>query len=243
MNIIEVKDYQEMSKKAAEFVRDNVRRNPSVNLGLATGGTPVGMYKQLIEDHQKNHTSYKNVTTFNLDEYIGLSEYNHNSYRYFMNVHLFDHIDIQMSKTNVPHGNVNDLKKECSDFEHLIKEHGGIDLQILGIGSNGHIGFNEPGTSFDSQTHIIDLTHSTREANARFFGNRAEVPAQAITMGIATIMKSKAILLLISGTNKREAFFQLVRGEISENFPASVLRKHSCVTIIVDEAARGNVQV
>lgn len=243
MKIIEVKDYQEMSKKAAEFVCNHIRRNPNINLGLATGGTPVGMYKQLIEDHQKNHTSYKHVTTFNLDEYIGLSECHHNSYRYFMNDHLFNHIDIQMSNTNVPHGNVNDLKKECSDFEHLIKEQGGIDLQILGIGSNGHIGFNEPGTSFKSQTHIVDLTPSTREANARFFGNREEVPAQAITMGLTTIMKSKEILLLISGMNKKEAFFQLLDGEVSENFPASILRKHPYVTIIVDEAARGNGRV
>jgi glucosamine-6-phosphate deaminase len=243
MNIIEVKDYQEMSKKAAEFIINKVRRTPNITLGLATGGTPVGMYKHLIEDHQKKHTSYKNVTTFNLDEYIGLSGDNHNSYRYFMNDQLFNHIDVQMSKINIPDGNVTDLQKECSDFENSIKEHGGIDLQILGIGSNGHIGFNEPGTSFDSQTHIIDLTSSTREANARFFSSLEEVPTQAITLGITTIMKSKEILLLISGTNKSEALFQVLHGEIGENFPASALRKHPCVTLIADEAALRNVQV
>lgn len=243
MNIIEVKDYEEMSEKAAEFVRNYVRRQPTINLGLATGGTPVGMYKQLIKDHQKNETTYKHVTTFNLDEYIGLLQGHHNSYRYFMNEHLFHHIDIPMASTHVPNGAAKDLQKECSDFEHLIKEHGGIDLQILGIGSNGHIGFNEPGTSFESRTHIIDLTPSTREANARFFGNCEEVPAQALTMGIGTIMNSKEILLLVSGENKRDAFFQLVHGEISENFPASILRMHPCVTIMADEAARGNVQV
>ncbi|MBU8880359.1 glucosamine-6-phosphate deaminase [Bacillus sp. FJAT-29790] len=243
MNIIKVKSYQDMSKKAAEFIIEKVRRTPSITLGLATGGTPVGMYSQLIEDHKENLTSYKDVSTFNLDEYIGLSGDNPNSYRYYMNDQLFNHIDVQKSKTNIPRGEVEDLQKECADYENLITENGGVDLQILGIGSNGHIGFNEPGTSFDSQTHIIDLAPSTREENARFFDRLEEVPSQAITMGIETIMKSKEILLLISGEQKRKALFQLLNGEISESFPASVLRKHPCVTIIADEEAIGNTNI
>ncbi|MFB5197007.1 glucosamine-6-phosphate deaminase [Neobacillus sp. KR4-4] len=243
MKIIEVKDYQQMSNKAAEYIIKKVIQNPSIKLGLATGGTPVGTYKCLIDDHQKKGTSYQKVTTFNLDEYVGLPGENKNSYRYFMNNQLFDYIDINKAKTNVPSGIAADFQEECHRYEDLINQHGGIDLQILGIGSNGHIGFNEPGTSFASKTHIVELASSTIQANARFFNKIEEVPTKAITMGISTIMKSKEILLLVSGEKKSEALFRLLNEEISENFPASVLKNHPCVTIIADKAAIADLKV
>ncbi|MCM3767277.1 glucosamine-6-phosphate deaminase [Neobacillus niacini] len=237
MKLIEVKDYAEMSQKAAAYIIEKVRQNPRMNLGLATGGTPIGTYQALIKDHQKNGTTYQNITTFNLDEYIGLSGSHPNSYRYFMNENLFSQIDIEKANTHIPHGDADDLAAECARYEQLISGHGGIDLQILGIGSNGHIGFNEPGTSFDSTTHIVDLASSTIEANARFFERIEDVPTKAITMGISSIMKSKEILLLVSGESKKQALDQLLNGEITEHFPASVLKKHPNVTIIADKIA------
>ncbi|WHY87590.1 glucosamine-6-phosphate deaminase [Neobacillus novalis] len=240
MKMIEVENYQQMSEKAAEYIIDKVTNVPSMKLGLATGGTPVGTYKHLIEDYQKNGTSYRNVTTFNLDEYIGLSGENKNSYRYYMNDMFFNHIDINKGKTHIPQGDVSDIQKECLRYEELIAENGGIDLQILGIGGNGHIGFNEPGTSFHSKTHIVDLAPSTIEANARFFNQLEEVPTKAITMGISTIMKSKEILLLVSGESKKEALDKLINGPVDESFPASILKNHPRVTIIADKAAVAN---
>ncbi|WP_042356599.1 glucosamine-6-phosphate deaminase [Bacillus rubiinfantis] len=237
MNIIKVKDYTEMSQKAAAYIIDKVRVKPNLKLGLATGGTPIGTYQNLIKDHQEHGTSYQQVVTFNLDEYIGISSDHENSYRFYMNDHLFNHIDIPIGQTFIPNGNADNIEAECVRYEQLIQHYGGIDLQILGIGSNGHIGFNEPGTSFHSKTHVIDLAPSTIKANARFFSSLAEVPTKAITMGISTIMNSKEILLLVSGENKKEAMKKLSTGEISESFPASVLRNHSNVTIMVDQAA------
>ncbi|MDQ6596274.1 glucosamine-6-phosphate deaminase [Bacillus salipaludis] len=237
MKFIEVKNYQQMSETAAEYIMKKVLDNPSITLGLATGGTPTGTYQNLIKDHQKNGTSYQHVTTFNLDEYIGLAGTDKNSYRYYMDENLFNHIDIKKANTFVPKGNGRNIEEECNRYEDLLAGHGGIDLQVLGIGSNGHIGFNEPGTSFQSKTHIVNLAPSTIEANARFFNRPEEVPTQAITMGISTIMKSKEILLLVSGESKRDAMYQLLHSELNENFPASVLKNHPCVTIIADEAA------
>ncbi len=226
-----------MSQKAAAYIIDKVRVKPNLKLGLATGGTPIGTYQNLIKDHQEHGTSYQQVVTFNLDEYIGISSDHENSYRFYMNDHLFNHIDIPIGQTFIPNGNADNIEAECVRYEQLIQHYGGIDLQILGIGSNGHIGFNEPGTSFHSKTHVIDLAPSTIKANARFFSSLAEVPTKAITMGISTIMNSKEILLLVSGENKKEAMKKLSTGEISESFPASVLRNHSNVTIMVDQAA------
>lgn len=243
MNILKMKNYEEMSKAAADYMINKVRQHPDITLGLATGSTPVGTYKNLVQDHRQNGTSYKNVTTFNLDEYIGLSGENANSYRYFMNSILFDHLDIQKKNTHIPSGVAKDMQEECLNYEGMLKSHGGIDLQILGIGSNGHIGFNEPGTPFSSKTQIVDLASSTREANARFFLNINEVPTQAITMGISTIMQSREILLLVSGESKSEAVQQLLYGDIDEQFPASVLRLHPNVKIIADEAALAGSRV
>ena len=237
MEIIKVNNYEEMSKTAADYISRKVRQFPEVTLGLATGSTPVGTYKRLIEDHRDNGTSYKKVTTFNLDEYIGLSGENPQSYRYFMNTQLFNHLDIHKENTFVPSGTAEDLDAECRSYENKLKNHGGIDIQILGIGNNGHIGFNEPGTSFSSKTHIVDLAQSTIEANARFFNHIKEVPTRAITMGISTIMQSREILLLASGEAKAGAIQQLLGNGVNEHFPASILRNHPNVKIIADEAA------
>ncbi|MDM5225318.1 glucosamine-6-phosphate deaminase [Cytobacillus sp. NJ13] len=237
MEIIKVTSYEQMSKTAADYIIRKVRKLPEATLGLATGSTPVGTYKKLIEDHQDNKTSYKNVTTFNLDEYIGLSGENPQSYRYFMDSVLFNLLDIQKGNTFVPNGTLEDLGEECRNYESKLKNHGGIDLQILGIGNNGHIGFNEPGTSFLSKTHIVDLADSTIKANARFFNTIEEVPTQAITMGISTIMQSREILLLASGEAKADAIQRLLGNGVNEHFPASILKNHPNVKVIADEAA------
>lgn len=236
MKLKVVEDYQAMSRAAADLIIERVRKDPELILGLATGGTPEGTYQNLIRDHQLNATSYARMKTFNLDEYIGIPKNDPNSYRYYMNTHLFDHIDIDKSNTFVPRGNVEDPIEECVRYENILHGHGGVDLQILGIGSNGHIGFNEPGTSFSSETHIVSLAQTTREANSRFFPSLEDVPKQAITMGIGTIMKSKEILLLISGERKQEAVKRLLTGEVHESFPASILNQHPSVTVIVDHA-------
>lgn len=242
MNILEVKDYQQMSQKAATFIVRKIQDNPFIKLGLATGGTPLGTYKNLIKDFHENRTTYKNVITFNLDEYVGLSQENKNSYWYYMNEAFFNHVDIKRENIYIPRGDARELQEECEQYEALITKNGGIDLQLLGLGSNGHIGFNEPGSPFTSKTRVVNLAASTIDANARFFQNHEEVPNRAISMGISTIMKSKEILLLVSGERKREAFKQLLNGEISESFPASILKKHPNVTVIVDEEAAGNVR-
>lgn len=242
MKLIEVKDYQEMSQVAADYLLSKVKSSNQLTLGLATGGTPQGLYEALINDHKQNRTSYQHVSSFNLDEYIGLSGKHPNSYYHYMNDHLFKHIDIDSKNTHIPSGKAVDLEKECEAYDEKIRLHGGIDLQILGIGSNGHIGFNEPGTSFDTNTHIVDLAQSTREANARYFDSMDEVPSQAITMGISSIMKSKEILLLVSGEAKQVAMKKLVEGEISENFPASILNRHEHITVIADKEALAMVK-
>ena len=242
MKFIQVKDYKHLSREAADLIINRVRQTPSLKLGLATGETPIETYRLLIDDHQKNGTSYKQVKTFNLDEYVGLSGEHEQSYHYFMKKYLFDHIDIPKECTYIPNGNGQGLA-ECNLYEDIISQHGGIDLQLLGIGRNGHIGFNEPGTSFDSKTHVIDLTPSTREANARFFNGIEKVPTKAITMGISTILQSKEILMIISGESKREALHNLIHNGIDEAFPASALKNHPNVTVIVDEAACGNTRL
>lgn len=237
IQIIKTNNYEEMSRVAAEKIINLVKKKPNAELGLATGGTPEGVYNLLIQDHQVNGTSYKQVRTVNLDEYIGLPKEDPNSYYTFMKEKLFNHIDILPENTHVPNGMADDANAEADRYESFVHEIGGVDLQILGIGHNGHIAFNEPGTSFDSKTHVIDLTDETRQANARFFNSIDEVPTKAITMGIHTIMDSKEIILLASGASKAEALKKLVHGEVTEQFPASILQKHSHVTIIADEAA------
>lgn len=234
MKIVEAKNYDEMSKFASERVQACINDNSKPVLGLATGSTPIGLYQHLIDSNKKGAVSFKNVITYNLDEYVNLSQEDPNSYRYFMNDELFDHVDIDKKNTHVPNGEASDLEQECVDYENRIREAGGIDLQILGIGGNGHIGFNEPGTPFDSRTQVIKLDEQTREANSRFFDSMDDVPTHAITTGIGTIMDSKEIILLISGASKKEAYERLVNGEVSEDFPASILKNHPNCTVIVD---------
>ena len=235
--IIKADNYEEMSRIAAEKVISKITEKPNAILGLATGSTPEGLYKLLIEDHQKHYTSYRYVKTVNLDEYVGLDKDDKNSYFTFMREKLFNHIDVDLNNTNIPDGTAANMEEEAARYEKYIDEIGGVDLQILGIGHNGHIGFNEPGTSFKSTTHLIKLAEKTREANARFFNSMDEVPTEAITLGIQSIMDSKEIILLVSGASKAEALKNLVYGEITEDFPASVLRLHNKVTIIADQDA------
>lgn len=237
VNVIEVETYEQLSEKASEIILNLVKNNPCAKLGLATGSTPLGTYKRLIDDHRKNKTSYEHITTVNLDEYVGLDENHPGSYRYYMNKELFSHINIKRENAHVPDGTAKDLDEECRSYEAMIEKLGGLDLQLLGIGQNGHIGFNEPGTPFDSVTHVVELTENTRQVNSRFFNSIDEVPTKAITMGIASILKSKEILLLISGKQKSKALHRLLHGEISEDFPASALKKHPNFTVIYDKEA------
>lgn len=237
MEIIRVKDYEEMSKTASSYILEKLKQLDAPVIGLATGSTPEGLYRLLVEENKKGNVSFENVTTFNLDEYTNIEPSDPNSYHYFMNKHLLDHIDIPKNQIHLPNGNAENLEAECQEYEHKIFEAGKIDLQVLGIGVNGHIGFNEPGTPFTSRTHIVTLDESTREANSRFFNSIDEVPTQAITMGIGTIMESSEILMLISGEQKADTLNRLLNGEVSEEFPASVLHNHSKVTVIADEAA------
>ncbi|NHM33055.1 glucosamine-6-phosphate deaminase [Neobacillus terrae] len=242
MDVIEVSNYEEMSQKAANIVIETIKENVRTLLGLATGSTPKGMYQVLIDDHKKNKTSYQEVRTVNLDEYVGLAPSDPNSYHFFMRENLFDSIDIPLESTHIPNGLAENLQNECTRYDSLISDLGGIDLQILGIGINGHIGFNEPGTSFDSKTHIVSLTESTRQANARFFQSIEEVPTKAITMGINTIFQSKKIILLASGAQKADAIKKLLEGKVDKDFPASALCPHSNVTLIADTEALSKVE-
>jgi glucosamine-6-phosphate deaminase len=237
MNIIRVSNYEEMSIKVGELIAAKVRLNPNMTLGLATGSTPSGVYKYMIKDHILSGTSYQNIHTINLDEYVGLSASDPNSYHYFMKKNLFDQIDILESNNHIPNGDPKIPEVECERYENLLKNLGGIDLQLLGIGQNGHIGFNEPGTPFNTRTHIVTLAQSTREANSRFFASIESVPKQAITMGIDSIMESKEIFLLASGDKKAPAISRLLTSDISESFPASVLKHHQNVTLIADDEA------
>lgn len=237
MNILRVKDYHEMSERACSILVEKISNAAQPVIGLATGSTPEGLYERLIKEYTRGVVSFKQTTSFNLDEYIGLSKAHPNSYHYYMKNHLFRHIDIEMERVYVPDGETDDLEKACRNYEELIKENKNIDIQILGLGLNGHIGFNEPGTSFTSRTHVVKLAESTRQANARFFPSIDDVPTKAITMGIETIMESKQVIVLVSGEAKAGAVDRLVNGEVSDDFPASILQKHNNVTIVADNAA------
>lgn len=237
MKIIQTENYQSMSKLASQHVINTIKQLNKPVLGLATGSTPEGLYQHLIKAYRMHQISFANVSTFNLDEYVGLHKEDKNSYHYYMQKFLFNHVDIPYKNIHLPNGIAKDLSVECTSYEDRIQQAGGIHIQVLGIGRNGHIGFNEPGTSFESQTHVVDLDESTRNANARFFDSIDEVPNQAITMGIQSIMRAKEILLLVSGSEKAEALEKLVNGNVSEEFPASILQTHQNVKIIADKAA------
>ena len=226
-----------MSKKAAHIIASQVILNPDCVLGLATGSTPVGTYKNLIEWYQNGDLDFSQITSCNLDEYRGLSGDNDQSYRYFMNHNLFDHVNIRKECTYVPDGLDKDSDAACKAYEEIIEKVGGIDLQLLGLGHNGHIGFNEPADEFPKTTHCVDLTESTIQANKRFFENEADVPRQAYTMGIGTIMSAKKILVVVSGEDKAEILNKVINGPITPQVPASILQLHPDVTIVADEAA------
>lgn len=237
MKIYQGKDYKEMSRKAANIVSAQIILKPDCTLGLATGSTPIGTYQQLIEWYQKGDLDFSQVTSINLDEYKGLSGDNDQSYRYFMDHQLFNHVNIDKNKTFVPDGTIEDSNVACEKYNEIINNSGGIDLQILGLGHNGHIGFNEPGDAFDKETHCVDLTESTIEANKRFFEKEEDVPRQAYTMGIKSIMQAKKILILVSGEEKADIIAKAFNGPITPQVPASVLQLHNDVTIVGDEAA------
>lgn len=241
MKIIKVKDYDEMSDKACEIFLKKLVEIEKPVFGLATGDTPNGLYQRLIEKYRRNEASFKHATTFNLDEYVGFSKEHPKSYHYYMSERLFNHIDIPIERAYVPNGAAEDLEAECQNYERLIKEAGQIDIQLLGLGANGHIGFNEPGTPFDSRTEVVLLADSTRQSNSRFFPSIDDVPKTAISMGIGTIMESKEILLIVSGVEKADILASVLNSDVSEEFPATVLHRHDNVTIIADEGALSKV--
>lgn len=237
MRIIIAKDYEEMSKRAANIVASQIILKPNSILGLATGSTPLSMYKELIKMYNEEVIDFSEATTFNLDEYVGLSKENPNSYNYYMNENLFKHINVKSENINIPNGMAVDIEKECKDYENRIKSMGGIDIQVLGIGNNGHIGFNEPDVKFEATTHLVELDEGTIKANSRFFDSIEEVPKMAISMGIKTIMHSKKVVLLASGESKAEVIKKAIYGSITPEVPASILQLHQDVTIILDEEA------
>ena len=237
MNIIRAKDYQDMSRKAANIISAQIIMKPDCVLGLATGATPVGTYRQLIEWYEKGDLDFSRVSTVNLDEYRGLTHIDPQSYYYFMQENLFDHVNIDKAATHVPDGTNPDAADACAKHEQIIKSLGGIDLQLLGLGNNGHIGFNEPGAAFEKETHLVDLAESTIRANARFFASIDEVPKQAYTMGIRTIMQAKKILVVVSGEGKADIVSRAFFGPVTPEVPASILQMHPDVTVVCDEAA------
>lgn len=237
MVIYKVKNYEEMSRKAASLIAAQVIAKPDSILGLATGSSPVGTYQNLIKAYENGDLDFSNVKSINLDEYKGLSPENDQSYRYFMNTNLFDHINIDKANTHVPNGLEPDADKACAEYNEIIAQSGGIDLQLLGLGPNGHIGFNEPDSVFIAGTHCVGLTESTIEANKRFFESADDVPRQAYTMGIQNIMSAKKIVVVVSGANKAESLAKAVNGPIDPQVPASILQLHNDVVIVADEAA------
>jgi glucosamine-6-phosphate deaminase len=237
MRIYKAKDYKDLSRKAANIISAQVIMKPDCVLGLATGSSPVGTYRQLIDWYNKGDLDFSSVKTVNLDEYKGLTKDNDQSYYYFMYNNFFKDININMENTNIPDGTEPDSKKECDRYNQVIADLGGIDLQLLGLGHNGHIGFNEPDAAFEKMTHCVDLTPSTIEANKRFFASADEVPKQAYTMGIKTIMQAKKILLIVSGGEKAQILRDVLLGPVTPHVPASILQLHNDVTIVADEAA------
>lgn len=237
MKVIVANNYDEMSKIAAKEIGKLLYVKPDAVLGLATGSTPEGVYKELIQLNKENKIDFSKVTSFNLDEYKGLKCNHPQSYRYFMDTKLFNHVNIDKSKTHVPNGEALDIDKECEEYDEAIEKAGGIDLQLLGIGRNGHIGFNEPSDYLNLNTHLTDLTDDTIKANSRFFDSIDEVPTKAVTMGLGSIMKAKKIILLASGEKKADIIAKLVEDKISTRVPASILQVHPDVLVIVDREA------
>ncbi len=236
LNVMICKDVNEVATEAARIISEQVKNNSKSILGLATGSTPVITYEKLIQDHLENGTSYKDIVTFNLDEYVGLDGSHPQSYRYFMEEHFFSKVDIKTENTNVPNG-IGNVNENALAYENKLRSFGQVDIQLLGIGTNAHIAFNEPPADFNAITHVAELNESTRKDNERFFNNLEEVPTHAISMGIKTVMSAKKILLLAIGEQKADAINKMINGDITVDVPASILQNHNDVTIILDDAA------
>lgn len=234
MKVVKVKDNETLSINARDIIIDVLHSYDIPVLGLATGSTPEKTYRYLVEQYIRGEISFSDVVSFNLDEYVGLASTNPFSYRHYMNKHLFGKVNIKQENIHIPDGLAQNLAAECKRFEQTIKDVGPIHLQILGVGLNGHIGFNEPGTSFESRTHIAKLTESTREVNSRFFDSIEDVPKEALTMGIGTIMDAEQIVLLVQGDHKKEILKEIIYGEVTEDVPASVLQNHPNAVVITD---------
>ena len=237
MRIYECADYRAMSRRAASLIAAQVVLKPEGVLGLATGSTPIGLYSQLVEWYKQGDLSFAGIRSVNLDEYLGLAPTHEQSYRYFMQTNLFDHIDIKPENTHVLNGLAADPDAECAAYDQLIRELGGVDLQLLGMGHNGHIAFNEPGDNFGLGTHVVSLSERTIDANQRFFESRDQVPRQALSMGIKSIMGARRILVVVSGEDKADAVCKAVTGPVTDQVPASVLQLHHDVTLVGDTAA------
>ena len=239
MKVIVCKNYEEVSKESAKIVAEVLKNKKNAVLGLATGSTPEGMYAELVKMNQAGEIDFKDVTSVNLDEYYPISPDNEQSYRYFMNKNLFDHVNIDKEKTHVPNGAAKDANEEAKRYEAYVESLGGADIQVLGIGRNGHIAFNEPDEELVAATHVTSLTEDTIDANARFFESPKDVPTHALTMGMGTILSAKKIIIIATGANKREAVKTMLKGTITTKCPASFLNLHKDVVLVLDEAAYG----
>lgn len=237
ITVIKTKDYEELSRKAANIIAAQMIMKPDCVLGLATGSSPIGTYRCLVDMYQNGNLDFSGITTVNLDEYKGLPKENDQSYYYFMNDNLFSKVNVNKERNFLPDGTEPDSDKACAAYNEILRSVGGVDLQLLGLGHNGHIGFNEPSDAFDKETHCVDLTERTIQANKRFFASEADVPRQAYTMGIGTIMRAKKILVVVSGEDKAEALSAALFGPVTPNVPASILQFHNDVTVVADEAA------
>lgn len=237
MNVLIFDSNEKLNETGAGIITGLVQTNPRAVLGLATGGTPVGVYEQLVSDYRRGLVSFRQATSFNLDEYVGLPIDHPESYHSYMHQHLFRHIDLPADQTHIPNGNAEDLEAECRRYDERIADAGQIDLQLLGIGHNGHIGFNEPAHALIRGTHVVDLAEETRRANARFFNSIDEVPRQALTMGVGTILKAKTILLIVRGADKAEIVKRALTGPITTDCPASLLQTHPHLVVLLDEEA------
>ncbi len=237
MKLIKAKDYKDMSRKAANFLSAQVILKENSVLGLATGGTSEGIYEQLVEWYRKGDIDFSSVSTVNLDEYVGLDGMNEQSYRYFMKQHLFSHTNIKEENCHLPDGMADNIEEECIRYDRLIEKLGGIDMQLLGIGENGHIGFNEPDEAFEQMTHCISLKEATIEANSRYFASKDKVPKRAVTMGIKAIMQARAIVLCASGAKKAEILNKVLYGPVTPEVPGSVLQMHPRLIVVADEEA------
>lgn len=237
MNILTFDSDDKLNEAAANIIIGQIQTTPRAVLGLATGGTPVGIYQEIVREFQRGMFSFRSVTTFNLDEYVSLPVDHHESYHSYMRRHLFGHIDLPFSQIHIPDGNAPDLDEECRRYDELIDNAGQIDLQLLGLGHNGHIGFNEPAHALIRGTHVVDLAEATREANARYFATIEDVPKQALTMGVGTILKAKKILLVVKGDDKADIVQRALKGSITTDCPASLLQTHPNLIVLLDTAA------